>query len=174
MSSHYNYNDGKCGSISNKETEKSVARMPGNKDDDDKDDDKAIKQGNTYEEGNKKIPAKDKINDKGNENKNEEKIERNEKKSEEKKNEKKNETTFEEIYREQEGPHPELESGHASELGYDGFYLGMTWYLWNMLPDLGIDLEPVDPTGEWEFVNYYDKPMGWQSKSIAYSRDLCK
>jgi hypothetical protein len=83
-------------------------------------------------------------------------------------------TTKTNIYREEEGPHPKLESGHASEeLGYDGFYLGMTWYLWKMLPDIRTDLEPVDPTGEWVYADYYDKPMGWQAEIIAcYSRDL--
>jgi hypothetical protein len=113
--------------------------MPRNDDD----DGKTVKQGNTFEEGNKKIPAKEKINRKGNEKKNEEKIEGNEKKNEEKKEgneikneekkiEKRNENKFDEIYREQEGPHLELESGHAAELGYDGFYLGMTWHEWIM------------------------------------------
>jgi hypothetical protein len=119
--------------------------MPGNDDDDD-DDDKTVKQGNTFEEGNKKIPAKEKINRNENEKKNEEKIEGNNIKNEKKKIEKRDENKFEEIYKEEEGPHPELESGHAAELGYDGFYLGMTWYEWSLLPDLGTDLEPVDPT----------------------------
>jgi hypothetical protein len=43
-----------------------------------------------------------------------------------------------------------------------------------MLPDIGTDLEPVDPTRECVYADYYDKPMGWQSESITYSRDLRK
>jgi hypothetical protein len=74
-------------------------------------------------------------------------------------------TSFEELYPEQEGPHEDREGGGASEYGYDGFYIGMTYYLWDLLPDIENDL-PLKGHQSWHASDYYRKPIAdWREDS---------
>jgi hypothetical protein len=125
----------------------------------DKEDQKPVQGINSVDD--QRIPTKRKATDEVDDKKNIEKI-NNKQKNE---YENKNKRSFEELYPEQEGPHEDREGGGASEYGYDGFYIGMTYYYWDLLPYIENDLPPKK-YDSWSASDYYKKPIaGWREDS---------
>jgi hypothetical protein len=147
----------------NKEKSKNVARRQVKQEDEseynDKEDRKPVQGINSDDD--RKRPTKRKAADEVDDKKNTEKI-NNKQKNE---YENKKETSFEELYPEQEWPHEDCGGGGASEYGYDGFYIGMTYYYWDLLPYIEND-QPPKRYESWSASDYYKKPIaGWREDS---------
>jgi hypothetical protein len=122
----------------------------------DKEDRKPVNSGD-----DRKMPTKRKATDEVDDKKNIEKI-NNKQKNE---YENKKETSFEELYPEQEGPHEDREGGGASEYGYNGLYIDMTYYYWDLLLYIEND-QPPKRYDSWSASDYYKKPIaGWREDS---------
>ena len=92
------------------------------------------------------------------------------------------ETPFEELFPEQEGPHNvRFGAFTETELGFSGFYLGMTYYEWEYLPDVQDDPQP-SIAGRWVDARYYREPCdqmedvrklrGWREQQLLRIRTM--
>ena len=80
---------------------------------------------------------------------------------------------IEEIHKDKEKQDPIqlLDNLTREQLMYDCFYLGTTKYLWNCIPDPEGNM-PENPQEQWNFNDYYDKPIGWRTDFENYINNV--